>query len=266
MTRDVYTKAAHFILLREMLPAGTFRLITEQEGMLPRVLPVAFRNEIRQDRLIWLATTFDKEVKKPEMQRRVAAFKHDFGWFIGDLREADPKGEAKMTNGERLRAFVADRMTAAFRTDAQGGISPFQSHNFRQPFMPELWIRSPLQTAGETNKVVGFPLMRSWRRPLMKDLPFDQSISALDEDMRAALAYHVASATLQPVSNFFNALRERLSFARRAGGRAALHQRRGVQSSSVDCRPQHLPRLLQLVRGSPVYRAMARWRRGRRRA
>jgi len=65
MTRDVYTKAAHFILLREMLPKGVFRLVTEQEGMLPRVLPVAFRDEIRNDRFIWLATTFDKEVKKP---------------------------------------------------------------------------------------------------------------------------------------------------------------------------------------------------------
>lgn len=219
MTRDIYTKAAHFILLREMLPSGTIRLITEQEGMLPRVLPVAFRNEIREDRLIWLATTFDKEVKKPAMQARVAAFKHDFGRFVGDLQAADPVAEASMTNSERLHAFVAARMSAAFRTDRNGTSTPLQSDSFRQPFMPKLWVRSPLQTAGETNKVVGFPLMRSWRRPLIKDLPFDQPIAQLDDGLRDALAYHVASATLQPVSTFFNALRERLSFAKRAGGR-----------------------------------------------
>jgi hypothetical protein len=152
MTRDVYTKAAHFILLREMLPAGTFRLITEQEGMLPRVLPVAFREEIRNNRLIWLATTFDKDVKKPVMQARVAAFKHEFGWFIGDLKEADPVAEAAMTNGEWLRAFVAATMTSAYRTDKDGFVAPFQSDSFRQPFMPKLWVRSPLQTAGETNR------------------------------------------------------------------------------------------------------------------
>ena len=220
MTRDVYTKAAHFILLREMLPKGVFRLVTEQEGMLPRVLPVAFRDEIRNDRFIWLATTFDKEVKKPQMQARVAAFKHDFGWFIGDLREKNPSAEAEMTNGDRLRAFVAAKMQPAFNIGRNGAITPFQSDNFRQAYMPKLWMRSPLQTAGETNKVVGFPLMRSWRRAALKDVPFNQPIESLDADMRGALAHHVASATLQPVSTFFNALRERLSFAKRSGGRA----------------------------------------------
>lgn len=221
MTRDTYTKAAHFMLLREMLPAGTFRLITEQEGMLPRLLPVAFREEIREDRLIWLVTTFDKEVTKPQMQRRVAAFKNELDWFVGDLQQSDPDTEAAMTSGERLRSFVAAKMVAAFRTNHHGAALPFQADNYRQPFMPKLWIRSPLQTAGETNKVVGFPLMRSWRRAQIKDLPCDQPTTELNDDLRAALAYHVASATLQPISTFFNALRERLSFARRAGGRAA---------------------------------------------
>lgn len=42
MTRDIYTKAAHFMLLRGMLPRGAFRLITEQEGTLPGILPHIF--------------------------------------------------------------------------------------------------------------------------------------------------------------------------------------------------------------------------------
>ncbi len=37
MTRDIYTKAAHLELVRQMLPPGRITLVTEQEGALPRV-------------------------------------------------------------------------------------------------------------------------------------------------------------------------------------------------------------------------------------
>lgn len=70
-TREVYTKAAHFLLLREMLPHGGITLITEQEATLARLLPHILHEEIRADNLVWLAMTFDKEAKKPELGRRV---------------------------------------------------------------------------------------------------------------------------------------------------------------------------------------------------
>lgn len=219
MTRDAYTKGAHFILLREMLPPGRFRLITEQEALLPRLLPHVFREEIAADRFTWVAMTFDKTATKPVVQARVTAFKGALKAFIGRLRAADPAAEAAMTNGDRLRAFVADQMTTAVGVDRTGAPRPYPSDNFRQPFMPSVWIASPMQTAGETNKVVGFPLLRRERRQALKPLRFDQAIT--DPETRDRVAWHVWSATLQPVSTFFNALRERLSYARRAGGRAA---------------------------------------------
>jgi hypothetical protein len=47
-TRDTYTKAAHFLLLKEMLPAGSIVLTTEQEATLAAVLPHIFEDEIYQ--------------------------------------------------------------------------------------------------------------------------------------------------------------------------------------------------------------------------
>lgn len=171
MTRDIYTKAAHFVLLREMLPSGVFRLITEQEGTLPGILPHIFREEILEDRFRWIAMTFDKEVKKPEMQHRVSVFKRNFEAFVNGLRTADPAAEAAMTTGQRLRAFIAVHMRTAVRLDRFGTAAPFQSANDQQPFMPTIWIESPIQTAGESNKVVGFALMRGARRGELKQSP-----------------------------------------------------------------------------------------------
>ncbi len=45
-TRDIYTKAAHFVLLKEMLPAGRIVLSSEQEATLPAILPHIFEDEI----------------------------------------------------------------------------------------------------------------------------------------------------------------------------------------------------------------------------
>ena len=68
MTRDILTKAAHFEMLRRTLPPGWWTLVTEQEGMLPRILPHVFRAEIEADDFAWLAVIFDKEVTKPKVQ------------------------------------------------------------------------------------------------------------------------------------------------------------------------------------------------------
>jgi hypothetical protein len=219
MTRDIYTKAAHFVLMRETLPRGTWRLITEQEAMLPRLIPLIFREEVEADAFTWLVTTFDKEVPKPEMQARVAAYKKAYNAFTKILRSGAPEVDAEMTEGDRLRAFIAHAMTTAVNADRFRNALPFQGSNFQQPHMPQIWIRSPLQTAGETNKVVGFPLLRAERRQAIGSIPFDGQIT--DQETRERIAYHVWSATLQPVSTFFNALRERVGVAKRAGGRSA---------------------------------------------
>ncbi|WP_333834289.1 hypothetical protein [Rubrimonas sp.] len=200
-------------------PPGRIRLITEQEALLPRLLPHIFREEIEADRFTWLAMTFDKNATKPTVQARVAAFKSALNTFVDDLRAADPIVEAAMTNSARLRAFVAAGMTNAIGVVRGGAARPYPSDSYRQAFMPAIWIASPLQTAGETNKVVGFPLLRRERRQALKALRFDQAIT--DPETRERVAWHVWTATLQPVSTFFNALRERLSYAQRAGGGSA---------------------------------------------
>lgn len=41
-TRDIYTKAAHFVLMKEMLPTGRIVVTTEQEATLPAILPHIF--------------------------------------------------------------------------------------------------------------------------------------------------------------------------------------------------------------------------------
>ena len=57
-----------------MLPPGWITLVTEQEATLARLLPHIFHEEIQADNLVWLAMTFDKEAKKPELVRRVGPY------------------------------------------------------------------------------------------------------------------------------------------------------------------------------------------------
>ena len=101
-----------------------------------------------------------------------------------------------------------------------------------------------VQSAGETEKVIGFPLIRSSFREAIKPFAFDQEI--LDPALRKRLAWHVWSATLQPVSTFFNALRERVSFAGRAGGRSARNGPSYINGASYN--PKVLIALLDIFR------------------
>lgn len=219
MTRDVYTKAAHLELVRQILPPGRITLVTEQEGILPRVIPHVFRDAIENDAFVWLAMTFDKEVRKPEMQRRVAAYKADFNLFLASFGAQYPQRLELMSHPEKLRAYILDRMNTAVGYDRSHAAQPFPSANFQQKHMPAVWIRCPVQTAGETGKVVGFPLMRSALRERLKTVPFNRQIT--DNYARVRIAYYTWAATLQSVATFFNALRARQSLAQRAGGRSA---------------------------------------------
>ena len=83
--------------------------------------------------------------------------------------------------------------------------------------VPQVWIRSPAQHYGETQKVVGFPVLRKKYRDPLKKLAFDQEIQ--DPELREALSRRALRATVQPVSIFMSSLRQRTSPSKRAGGK-----------------------------------------------
>ena len=211
-TRDLYTKAAHFALLREMLPEGRIVLTTEQEAILPAVLPHVFDEEIRADRFTWLAMSFRKNATKPEILRSVKRYRterrqfHNDGMYEGRFDEDTDAGTV-------TRAFIRDHMKAALRD----GDRPFPISNFQVPSFPLLWLRAPTQASGEIDKTVGFPVVPGHIRGALKRTPFDADPAGLDEELRDELADLVWKATLQPVSTFMNSVRERLSAATRAG-------------------------------------------------
>ncbi|MFW8637493.1 hypothetical protein [Cribrihabitans pelagius] len=213
-TRDTYTKGAHFILLKEMLPYGSIVLTTEQEATLPPLLPHIFDQEIRENRFTWLAMSFNKKATKPERQRLVNGYRRarkkfrDKGLYDGRF---DPDTDEKVIT----EAFIASGLSTALR----GTSSPFQISNYKIGSFPGLWVKSPTEASGEIGKVVGFPIVPRPLRQTLKQVPFNQE--QLDADLRRELAPLVYKATFQPVSSFMNSLRTRLSVADRAGNGGA---------------------------------------------
>lgn len=208
MTRDTYTKAAHLTCLKEMLPPGKLTLVGEQEGTMARVVPHIFREEIQNDAFEWHIVNFDKTVKKDEIMRRTSAYDRAFRAY----RTEHPLLEV----GEALHFFTKERMVPAHGCDATGKPAPFASSLFVSAAYPELWVRSPLQVAGETNKVVGFPILSARYRSKFRQLKLNEDIQ--DTVLRSAITRRVINATMQPTSSFMNSLRDRLSYARRATG------------------------------------------------
>lgn len=132
-TRDIYTKAAHFVLIRETLPAGQIILTTEQEATLPQILPHVFEQEIRENRFTWLMMTFDKKAKKPDILRKVKDYHRDRWTFYNEAmydglftEDTDPAIVTK--------AFIAAKMSVA--TSSSGG--PFPIVNFHGSAFPQL--------------------------------------------------------------------------------------------------------------------------------
>lgn len=76
-----------------------------------------------------------------------------------------------------------------------------------------------MQHFGETDKAVGFPVLRKEYRDRLKRLAFDQEV--VEPELRDALARRVLGATIQPVSSFMNSLRMRTGHTQRAGGKSA---------------------------------------------
>ncbi len=148
-----YTKVAHFILLKEMLPKGRVALTTEQEATLPNILPYVFEEEILPDRFIWPAMKIKKKTTKPEKLGKVKAYKKSRRQFQHDDMYAgrfSPETDARTVT----EAYTADNMAPAMR-----GTRPYPGSNYQIPTFPKLWISAPTQASGERDKVVGFPIL-----------------------------------------------------------------------------------------------------------
>ncbi|MEZ5721684.1 MAG: hypothetical protein R3D59_08450 [Paracoccaceae bacterium] len=216
VVKPTYTKAAHLACLRDMLPKGKITLIGEQESTMVRVVPHVFRDMIADDLFEWFVISFDKEASSPKNKTRIADFKADLEVF---KRAEKSKGVNDVPDYEMLERFCADRLSTAYNEAPDGTRSSFTIANFQSKQFPQTWIRSPVQHFGETQKVVGFPVLRKKYRTQLKPLAFDQEIR--DPDLRAALARRILKATIQPVSAFMNSMRFRTSPTERAGGNSA---------------------------------------------
>lgn len=236
MTRNTYTKAAHLAYLKEMLPEGRPTLVGEQEASMARVVPHIFRDEILADRFEWHVANFDKDAKKPQIVRRTKAFDASFRAF----RDANPK----LTVPDALHAWDRTQITPATKAAKSGSPEPFPGSNFGSKAFPALWIRSPIQASGETNKVIGFPMLSPCYRAAYPKLGFQDPIT--DPDLLDAITRRVINATLQPVSTFMNSLRDRLAFARRAGGRGS--RSGGTYINGAAYNPRVLIALLTIFR------------------
>lgn len=208
-TGDATTKAASLLLLKEMLPEGKLTLVSEQEARTARVVPHLFREEIRDDRFEWRVIAFGKTATKPKGQNRTSAFQAGFPRL--------PAGQPAVRIPVALHAWTKARLAPAVRLDASGVPGPFPHPNFAFRAFPALWIVSPIPAAGETEKAGGFPILSPRYRAEFRKLGLQGTIT--DPDLGAAITRRVIAATLQPASTFMNALRERVSFAHRAGGR-----------------------------------------------
>ncbi len=211
MTRNVYTKAAHLAALKGMVPYGKITLVGEQESTMARTVPHIFRDMIEEDRFEWAIVSFDKEATKPIKMRRSTAYNDKFRTF----RHANPDLEP----WQALEKWTAKNMKPAVKTDRFGTVSHFPISNLTSKAFPSLWMQSPIQASGETNKVVGFPILSPRYRARYKRLGIDSQIE--EDELQQAIARRVVKATIQPASTFMNSLRERLTFAKRAGGRSS---------------------------------------------
>ncbi len=126
---------------------------------------------------------------------------------------------SEMTAWEALHGWTAANLAPAFRMARDGSREPWPGPNFASSAFPRLWLRSPIQAAGEIDKVVGFPILSPRDRDAYWRLGIDDVID--DDELRAAITRRIVMATIQPASSFMNAIRERLSIVERSGGKGA---------------------------------------------
>lgn len=241
MVKRTYTKAAHLACLRDMLPSGKITLVGEQEATMTRVVPHVFRDMINEDLFEWFVISFDKNATTNTTNSRIEAYEEKFAAFKKQAALSSPE----MPNDQELLSlFCAQQMRVATREDPRGNPLPFQNLNFISSQFPQVWVRSPAQIQGETEKVVGFPVLRSKYRQPLKRLAFNQAPS--DQELCEALGRRIPRATIQPVSAFMNALRFRLSPTERAGGRSARAGAKYINGASYN--PAVLAALMNIFR------------------
>lgn len=216
VVKPTYTKAAHLACLRDMLPKGKITLVGEQEAAMVRVVPHVFRDMINEDMFEWFVISFDKEVSAPKNKARMAQFAEALEAFKEKARAT--LGD-DLSDRDLLEQFCTQRMSTAYIDGRNGTKYPYSIANFQSRQFPQIWIRTPAQYYGETQKVVGFPVLRKKYRDPLKKLAFDQKVH--DPELRAALTRRALRATIQPVSTFMSSLRRRTSPSKRAGGKGA---------------------------------------------
>mgnify|MGYP000541203066 CR=1 FL=1 len=209
--QQVYTKAAHFAALKGTLPKGEICLITEQEGTLVRTIPHIFRSEIDADSFTWLIVGFDKEAKKPQIEDRTRTYRKALRAHRDAMIAA---GRTEPTEEEVGLDYVRAKMSTIYR-ETPHGQRPWPGSSFQSSAYPHVWIKSPVQAAGETEKTVGFPILKRSARQALKQYDFKEEVQG--PWLRSLIADEVWRATLQAVSTFMNSLRERLSPAARSG-------------------------------------------------
>lgn len=241
MVKQTYTKAAHLACLRDMLPSGKITLVGEQESTMARVVPHVFRDMIDDDVFEWFVISFDKNASTTTTNNRTDAYEEKFEEF---KRQIALNTQEMPDDYELLTLFCALEMSVATGRDAQGNPIPFPISNFASSQFPQTWLRSPAQIQGETQKVIGFPVLRKKYREPMKRLAFNGEPRG--QELREALGRRIPRATIQPVSAFMNALRFRLSPTDRSGGRSARTGAKYINGASYN--PAVLAALMNIFR------------------
>lgn len=212
MTRDTYTKAASLACLKWMIPSGKLTLVGEKEGQMARVVPHIFREEILADRFEWAVIGFKKDATIDRIREKQAEFSEG----LAEWRKMYPH----LAPWEALQSWTSANLSAAYRSDPiDQSKSSLVGPNLASAAFPRLWVKSPIQTANEIYKTVGFPILSPRYRAAYRRLGIDGEID--DPELRAAITRRVIHATIQPTSTFMNAIRERVSIIQHAGGRSS---------------------------------------------
>ena len=210
--RPIYTKGAHMALVREMLPHGDVHLVTEEEGTLARLLGRIFREEIRADRFTWLTISFAKNATKPVIMKKLSDFNEGIKAF-----EEVAKASGLLScdaSFKDVRLAFTRRFMSAF-----GGEDKSAPKYLKSAAYTNVWLRAPVQAAGELDKVVGFQIPKESLRHRLKRMTPSEALA--DDETAGEIAEEVLGASLQAASTFMNSLRERVSSAARTDSRGA---------------------------------------------
>lgn len=234
MTRNTYTKAAHLACLKEMLPDGKLTLVGEQEASMARVIPHICRDEILADRFEWHVLTFNKDAKKPQIVRRTKAFDDASAASATPiLRWRFPmpsmRGPQPSSSSPRKRPTNSSRHPFRVRTLARG------------PFRPSGSEADPGERRDEQGHRVSDPV------PALPQGLSQARVSGSNPRSRSSGRHHTAGDQCHaPASTFMNSLRDRLAFAKRAGGRAS--RSGGTYITGAAYNPRVLIALLTIFR------------------